>query len=210
MIHAYSEIYLPDAQQTLASMMDYAVNDLSFEINCFFSLFIASGRADAFGSGDYRFIAGMSGFELARDVLEAVGLGDIIKERQIRFGRTPEFWTGWVIAYYQWWSALSFEEIAWKAHPDAIHSLYHPYHEMDITKICERLDTECRKETRLKNRRMHIGFSQSQLARASGVPVRTIQQYEQRERNINKAQADTVAALASTLCTESRYLLENV
>ena len=105
---------------------------------------------------------------------------------------------------------MSFEENAWKAHPDAIHSLYHPYHEMDITKICERLDAECRKETRLKNRRMHIGFSQSQLARASGVPVRTIQQYEQRERNINKAQADTVAALASALCTESGYLLENV
>ena len=210
MIRAYSEIYLPDAQQTLASMMDYAVNDLSFDINCFFSLFIASGRADAFGSGDYRFIAGMSGFELARDVLEAVGQGDIIKERQIRFGRTPEFWTGWVIAYYQWWSMLSFEEIVLQMKPSALIRLYSPYHEMDITHIVQELDAVCRKATRLGNRRTFLGLSQSQLAKASGVPVRTIQEYEQRARSINKAQADTVVALAKALGTESANLLENI
>lgn len=210
MIRAYSEHYIDLAQQNLASMLDYAVNDLDFDINEFFSLFIASGKANAFGKGDYRYIAGMSGVELAVNVLESTGLSKKVKNRQIRYGKTPEFWTGWVLAYYQWWSALTFEEIVLCIKPDEIRSLYHPYHEMDISQICDRLDASCRKETRLKSRRLYMELSQSQLAKASGVPVRTIQQYEQRERNINKAQVDTVVALATALNTEIRNLLENL
>ena len=94
--------------------------------------------------------------------------------------------------------------------PSALIRLYNPYHEVDITHIVRELDAVCRKATRLGNRRTLLGLSQSQLAKASGVPVRTIQEYEQRARSINKAQADTVAALAKALGTESANLLENI
>ena len=104
---------------------------------------------------------------------------------------------------------VCFEEIYLRIKPSEILLLYHPYHEMDVMQICLRLDESCRKETRLKNWRLSKGLSQSQLARISGVPVRTIQQYEQRERDISKAQARSVSALATALGLESAYLLEN-
>ena len=111
MIHAYNEIYVDLAQQNLGSMLDYAVYDLDFNIDDFFSLFITSGIADSFGKGDFRYLSGMSGIEVANTVLEAVGLDDKITASIPRYDKTPEFWTGWVLAYYQWWSNLDFEEI---------------------------------------------------------------------------------------------------
>ncbi len=42
----------------------------------------------------------------------------------------------------------------------------------------------------------------------SGVPLRTIQQYEQRQKHINKAQAEYLVMLAKALCCEVDSLLE--
>ena len=44
----------------------------------------------------------------------------------------------------------------------------------------------------------------------SKVPVRTIQQYEQRQKNINKANAEYVITLAHVLCCEPIDLMEKV
>ena len=209
MIRAYDEVYLQPAQDNMAFMLDYAVNDAGFTIEDFFRLFIGSRFARRFEAGDYMYITGMSGIELAGRILEAAGMAYRIREPRIRFHRTEEHWAGWILAYYQWWSALTFREIEEAIGITGIRDMYHPYHEMDIMQAIERIDSICRKETRLKNMRICQGLSQSQLARASGVPVRTIQQYEQRERDINRAQAASVAALAAALGTESAYLLEN-
>ena len=48
--------------------------------------------------------------------------------------------------------------------------------------------------TNLQRLRLAAGLSQSQLASKSGVNVRMIQQYECKNRNINKAQFDTKQA----------------
>ena len=42
------------------------------------------------------------------------------------------------------------------------------------------------------------------------VPVRTIQQYEQRQKNINKAQAEYLVVLAKVLCCEAGDLMEKI
>ena len=209
MIHAYGEIYLEPAQTVLASMLDHGVNGFGFDIDEMLSLFIASGFAERFSRGDARLVVGMSGYELARSVLEEIGLSSSVKPPMIAIGRSPVYWTGWVLAYYQWWSALDFDEIIGHIPANTLLRLYHPYHEMDIISIRDKLDGICRKDTRLKSRRLRFGLSQSQLAKASGVPVRTIQQYEQRAKSIDKAQANTVAALAAALGTSSEKLLEN-
>ena len=47
-------------------------------------------------------------------------------------------------------------------------------------------------ETNLKQRRCKLYLTQRELAEFSGVPLRMIQQYEQRRRNITKAQDDEV------------------
>lgn len=64
------------------------------------------------------------------------------------------------------------------------------------------------KETHLKEMRLRNGLSQSQLAAASGVPLRTIQQYEQRQKNINKAQFEYIVRLSRVLNCEPVQLLE--
>ena len=42
-------------------------------------------------------------------------------------------------------------------------------------------------------------MSQSELAAASGVPLRTLQQYEQRQKDIRKANVDYAISLARVL-----------
>lgn len=55
---------------------------------------------------------------------------------------------------------------------------------------------------KLKEKRMQRKLSQSQLAKASGVSLRMLQKYEQGDRDIKKAQAETVYKLAQALgCT---------
>ena len=51
----------------------------------------------------------------------------------------------------------------------------------------------------LKYMREAAGYSQSQLAAASGVSLRMIQHYEQGDKSINKASVITVLKLAEAL-----------
>ena len=53
-------------------------------------------------------------------------------------------------------------------------------------------------------------LSQRQLAELSGVPLRTIQQYEQWQKNINRAQVEHLAMMAQVLHCESNSLYESI
>ena len=91
--------------------------------------------------------------------------------------------------------------------------MYDPYHEMDIRQFVDHMNELMRLRTNISNLkriRMDAGLSQSQLARESGVPLRTIQQYEQRQKNINKAQAEYLLMLASSLSCNPEDLLEKI
>ena len=54
-------------------------------------------------------------------------------------------------------------------------------------------------KSRLKFMREEKGMSQSELSRKSGVSLRSIQMFEQGNRDINKAQVITVLQLAEAL-----------
>lgn len=54
----------------------------------------------------------------------------------------------------------------------------------------------------LQEQRKKAGLSQSKLAEASGVKLRTIQQYENGQRNIDGGRLDILCSLAATMnCT---------
>ncbi len=211
MIHAYDKIYLDKARVVLGRMLDFAVYDLNYDITEFFNMFLASGLAARFEKGDYAIIVGMSGVELAYQVLElTTGNTERIKPTYT-VDRSEEYWAGWALAYYQWETALRFEEIIRYIPIAEIVKLYSPYHEMDIRQFCDKMDEQYRAskpETNLKTLRMKLGMSQRELAEASGVPLRTIQQYEQRQKNINKAQGEYLIMLAQALCCEVPDLIE--
>lgn len=63
-------------------------------------------------------------------------------------------------------------------------------------------------ETNLRLLRQRAGLTQRRLAELSGVPVRTVQQYEQRQKNINKAQAERLVRLSKVLCCGIGDLME--
>ena len=213
MIHAYDKIYLDKARTALGRMLDFAVYDLKYDIEDFFALFITSGIAARFEKGDYSVIVGMSGVELAYKVLELTKGEENRIKPQYSAERSEEYWAGWALAYYQWDTALSFEEIVRAVPMKRIVQMYSPYHEMDIRQFCDKMNELYRTaqpETNLKALRQRSGLSQRDLAEQSGVPLRTIQQYEQRQKSINKAQAEYLFMLARSLCCEIEDLLEKV
>lgn len=63
-------------------------------------------------------------------------------------------------------------------------------------------------EPRLKTLREEAGLSQSQLSEKSGVALKSIQKYEQRERDINKAQGFIIKSLAGALGCKMEDLLD--
>lgn len=213
MMNAYDKVYLEKARTALGRMLDFSVHDLGYSLEKFYDLFLASGIADRFGRGDYTVIVGKSGVELAYDVLEQSGIRKERVKPNYPVDRSVEYWTGWALTYYQWETGLSFDEINTYIPIRHVSSLYQPYHEMDIRQFCDQMNELYRvakPDTNLKLRRKKAKLTQKELADASGVPVRTIQQYEQRQKNINKAQAEYLVMLARILCCDIEDILEKV
>ena len=210
-MRAYDEAYLQPARANLGRMLDVSVDSLGFDLGEFYGLFLASGLARRFGAGDYALITGCSGAELALRVVEAVRPeGAARPPIRYRYDRSPEYWCGWALARYQWATALSFEAINRMAPIEDVRQMYDAYHEMDIRQFDDALNERRARFfcTPLRTRRMAARLSQAQLAIVSGVPVRSIQQYEQRRKDLNKAAAETVAALARALFCSVEDLLE--
>lgn len=213
MIHAYDKVYLENARRNLARMLDFAVYDLKYDITDFFDMFIKSGIASRFESGDFNILAGKSGVEIAYEVADLCGQNKRDIKPKYTADRSEEYWLGWALAYYQWETGLSFAGIVKYIPIKDILALYTPYHEMDIRHFCNRMNKTyltAKPDTNLQILRKKAGLSQKQLAEFSGVPLRTIQQYEQRQKNINKAQSEYLIMLSKALCCKSEDLIEYV
>lgn len=215
MIHAYDPIYLEQAMRTMGTMLDTAVLDLHMELSAFYRLFLATGIADRFASGEANLLAGKSGCELASLVLEeAYGEYHIIPSRQdltYRFNRSPEYWTGWALSYFQWESGQAFSQIQRVVPINEIRGMYAPFHEMDIRQFSDKMYQLCharQNETRLKRLRTYANLTQNALAEKTGIPLRTIQQYEQRQKNINRASGRYLRQFASVLNCRMEDLME--
>ena len=213
MIRAYSKVYLEKARTNLGRMLDFATYDLGYDPGEFFGHFINCGLAERFAKGDFTLIAGMSGVELAYRVLELTHNQVEHPKPRYTADRSPEYWAGWVLAYYQWETAMPFEGILDYIPLYDIIRMYSPYHEMDVRHFCDRMNElyrEANPDTKLKQLRQRAGISQNNLAELSGVPKRTIQQYEQRQKSINKAQAEYLIMLARALRCNAEDLIEPV
>jgi Predicted transcriptional regulators len=213
MIHAYNEMYLDNAMENLGDMFDYAVNDCGYDGDKFLELFLFSGIADEFGNGNPKYIAGLSGPELARKVIASTNGKRITTPPSQTINKSPEYWAGWTLAWYQWHSGKSFSllfryglTISWSL------QRYSTLHEADLTKFAqiadELIQNAPEQMTNLGRIRKARGFSQRELSERSGVGLRSIQLYEQRKNDINKAQVVALVALAKTLKCRIEDLLE--
>ena len=210
MIHAYDKTYLGKARVSLGRLLDFAVYYLQVDLRTFWLMFLDTDICRRFEQGDPSVLAGMSGVEMAYAVV-----GDNGERLQPlpSVERSEEYWLGWAIGYYQWETGLPFKDLFDPDEIEQIKALYHPYHEMDIRHFCNVMNERYlsrHRLTNLKQIREKANMSQSQLARDSEVPVRTIQQYEQRQKNINSARAEYVIKLAKALCCKPEDLIERV
>jgi len=212
-IRAYKDTYLNQAAKNFGRMLDYAVNDLNINGSLFLHFFITSGLAEQFERGNSKIIAGMSGVEIASKAIEIVtGIKPDTLPSEF-YHRSAEYWVGWVLAQYQWYTAMSFAAILRFLPYNDIFQMYPTLHEADITKFYEVAESIRIRElphTNLKRYRETAGLSQSQLAEESRVSLRSIQMYEQRKKDVNKAQAMTLARIARVLSCDVESLLEPI
>ena len=211
MIHAYSENYLDDAMRNLGEAFDFAHAVCHLELDSFFAMFINSGIADFFGNGRPKYVTGLSGTELAMEVMRKSGLNPDGLQAQIEYDYSPEYWAGWALAYFQWFTKRPFKNIAECVTIKEILQLYPTLHEASEEKFMETVTRLIRNKnlpTRLQKRRKDAGLTQKELADRSSVKLRTIQQYEMRAKNINKAAAETLLQLAQVLLCCIEDLIE--
>ena len=209
-MHAYDSLFLDDAMENLGDAVEYAIYGMGMTGQEFLDLFLVSGIAEAFSCGEVRYLSGMSGLELTRRVMEKCHLNIEMGDYEVRIEYSPEYWVGWALAYYQWYSARSFSQILKKINFQVLMNLYGVLHEADVTKIATVFDEFFITDgnTNLAQIRIESGMSQAQLARVSGISLRSIQMYEQRNNDINKAQLNRLLALARALGCRMENLLE--
>lgn len=211
-INAYKKLYMNDMINCLANMFDYAINVCYQEPNMIAELFVSLGVAEQFERGNPAFISGKSGEEIARIILKDVYQEEIFPVNFIREGKTPEYWAGWALAQYQHITSKRYKDIFSYVTLKDIISMYSVYHEMDVSHFFELMDEKCsniNRDTKLKQIRESRNVSQSELSKLSGVSIRSIQLYEQKVNDIDKAQAQTLYKLARILGCNIEDLLEN-
>lgn len=223
---------------SVGKMLDHAVYSLHQNADTFFALFITSGLAAKLQKADISIISGNSGIELSYEVMKRCGISYERTTPRHTTGLSKEFYAAHALAHIQYDTGIPYDELIHIISVSDIIRLYDNYHsravsllpwqmsDSDRAEAIEEIKSgftdelrnafeaaglnslHIKKETHLKEMRLRNGLSQSRLAAASGIPVRTIQQYEQRRKDINKASADSIIRLAYVLNCEPSSLLE--
>lgn len=237
MIRAYDEILKEEASDKLGKMLDYAVHSLHMDAVSILALFAASGTSALFEKGDIRTIMGMSGIELAYDVFGRCGISYERTPARHKRGLSAEYHLGCCIAEIQHSLSIPFSEIVKDfpcrdfiseyaaSRTDLLASLpltiSSEERNSEILEFGKSYTAKAADEyikgmaeadssnpgTLLKKARIKNGLSQSALAKAANVPLRTLQQYEQGQKDIGKARAEYIISLASVLNTEPSKLI---
>ena len=139
-IRAYDESYVQSAQNVLGHAVDFAVMTLEISPEVFGNAFCVSNASKQFAIGNPRYVAGINGCELARLVLEEARIPFADTADAMYLDKSPEYWAGWALAYYQWFSGMSFMDILKAVPLNRLIEMYSVYHEMDISHMVERMD----------------------------------------------------------------------
>lgn len=211
MMHAYQETLVNKAQIKVGQAFDVAINQLGINGEEFVSYFIKSSISKRIELGDTVIILGKSGNEIVCDIVYEILNKTIDLEIKEEYKRSKQYWIGWSITYYQWFSDRSFKEIFKAVSYSDLEKMYSTLHEADISKFTEIIDKKIREyysQTNLKKYRTNSDKTQRELADISGVSLRSIQMYEQRQKDINKASGETLYRLSKALSIPIELLIE--
>ncbi len=200
---AYDEIYLEDAMRNLGEMTEYAHDACGIDPDRAMEYFLISRYADRFAAGDPAVICGLSGTELFIRSAESchAPIGDW-PDPIVRYDTGEYYWIGYILAFFQWKTCLSFYRILEELRSADLLQMYPALHTASEERASQSiLDLyNARSQlNRLQAYRKRLGMSQSELSKASGVNLRTLQQYESGAKKLSKASAESVFHLARAL-----------
>ncbi len=211
MIHAYQEIYLNSIQNRIGLAFDFAINDCKIKPNDFIDMFLASSVCKELENNMAFQVIGKSGYEIVYNVIYEATKNEIAYDPIIKYDRTIEYWIGYAISYYQWYTDKKYKDIFNAIKYEELEKLYFTLHEADISKFVDTINEIMNvryPDTNLKRIRTRCGLSQKELSLKSNVSLRSIQMYEQKNKDINKANVETILMLSKALCCKIEDLLE--
>ena len=202
MTRAYDIAYLDDAMTSLGAMLDYAVNACGEDLSLFYARFLGSGIANSFSRANPKYLAGMSGIELATLVAARTGEALPEKDALIDIG-SPEFWTGWTLAYLSWYLNIDFGKMQSRGLTvQSLRERYSVLHEADLSKAVQfaikRLGETSGGEL-LKRARKNAMLTQQQLSDITGIPITVIRSYEQNQRSLKNAEMGNIWNICQAL-----------
>lgn len=211
-MNAYENLAMDEAMNNLGDAFDYIVYDCHMNLDEFMDWFIISGVAKEYENKNPRYVVGMSGPELVWEVFEKIGIENHhVHSTDIVGEKTKEYWSGWILAYYQIITGRSYKNIMSHISMKEIKRMYFPLHEAPEEKFVETINSYIEKKpikSKLKEFRMDYGITQIELSKRSGVSLRSIQMYEQLQKDISKANVISVINLAKALGCNVEELLE--
>ena len=205
-------LYDDDIATNLAETFDLCVNIGKIDGQQVSHAFLASGLADQFERQNPVYVVGKSGYELA-SMLATYLRTALPAEPPARYDRSPDYWVGWSIAWFQLRTGRPYRAALEHVPYDELRGMYYPLHEADETKFVMALSEKLARiaensSTNLKRMREALGLSQAELARRADVGLRAIQMYEQRNKDINRAQGAALYRLSRVLGCGMEDLLE--
>lgn len=201
MIHAYSELYIEGMMIKLGDMLEYACIDCGYDLDAFWQLFLRSRVSIGIENGNPKYIAGMSGVELAQIVMEEVDYNTDFAEPSWNSNRSDIYWCGWVLAYYQWYCAVSFRILSEKLTLRMLRKMYGTLHEADIHKCIDVLDNMAIINVRhtVREWRQIRNWTQNELAKRAQVDISQIQRLEYGERKLENMTLKAALNIANAL-----------
>ncbi len=147
-IKSYDEMYTEIVATNIGTMFEYA-NQLGYDSNEYWDMFVNSYVTNQIEKGNPRFLAGFSAIDL---LCMVVNKDEILKIKPF-YNPSRFYWAGWAIANYQNYRGITFSNLNKILPIDEVLALYDPLHEADITKFYDMVDERIKKarsETNLK------------------------------------------------------------
>lgn len=211
--HPYSADWLVRIIRTVGKAFEFAEKCLPGGWESFYANFARSSAAASLTGPHAMPAIGDSAIELVLDVNDDTSIDTLLmNEQRLSKQETARLhWMAEVAVRFQWESGLAFRNVYQALGCDRLKELSQRYGALAAADVVPYLFIEAPKEeasTNLARIRKERGFSQQALSQASGVSLRSVQQYEQRKKDINHAQVRSVLGLAKALGCTIEELLE--
>lgn len=201
----FTNYYVYELAKKIGTILEMAYEDKK-DMKLFYYIFVRSYLIKEIERGNVKYINLTPNeiyYELTKDK-------KVLTREYIPY-KASYYWSGKMLTYFVFKFNISYKDINEKISLEEIANSYYPLHEASEDKFFDFLIQKLnknKKETNLKIYRKLNNYSQADLAKISNVELRSIEMYEQRRNDINKAQVITLYKLSKALGCNIEDILE--